>query len=157
LAGRADPEMEVGPRERWPMLGDLLRRRAELLRDFAADDGLWGGRLRRLHLPPPAVGPPDEVGHVRAGAAPGRPRPPKLLAGAGPAGQRAGQHELGERPGVLEAGARRLAALARDDEVALDPVLRPRQHPLRLAELVVLLLRQDARVVAVGLRVHDAL
>jgi tetratricopeptide (TPR) repeat protein len=40
LAGR-DPEMEVGLRQRWPELGKLLESRADLLRDYAANEGLW--------------------------------------------------------------------------------------------------------------------
>jgi tetratricopeptide (TPR) repeat protein len=41
LAGREDPEMQLGPPERWPKLGPLLRTRAELLLEYAANDGLW--------------------------------------------------------------------------------------------------------------------
>jgi len=41
LAGREDPEMAVGPREHWPKLGPMLRTRAELLLDYAANNGLW--------------------------------------------------------------------------------------------------------------------
>jgi hypothetical protein len=41
LAGRADPRSRLGKPKDWPKLGDLLQRRAELLLDFAAHDGLW--------------------------------------------------------------------------------------------------------------------
>jgi tetratricopeptide (TPR) repeat protein len=41
LAGRDDPDMEVGPRERWAELGQMLRMRAETLLGFAADEALW--------------------------------------------------------------------------------------------------------------------
>src|SRR5262245_65408230 len=41
LAGSKDPEMDVGSRESWPELGPMLRTRAELLLEFAANDDLW--------------------------------------------------------------------------------------------------------------------
>jgi tetratricopeptide (TPR) repeat protein len=41
LAGRADPEVEM-PRERWPELGKMLRTRAEMLLEYAANEELWG-------------------------------------------------------------------------------------------------------------------
>jgi hypothetical protein len=39
--GEAHPECRIGSPESWPNLHDLLRRRAELLGEFAEDDGLW--------------------------------------------------------------------------------------------------------------------
>jgi tetratricopeptide (TPR) repeat protein len=44
LAGRADPEVVVGPRECWPELGPLLQSRGGTLQELAANDGLWEDR-----------------------------------------------------------------------------------------------------------------
>jgi len=41
LRGEEDPELVIGTRETWPELGDLLLRRALLLRDWADDETLW--------------------------------------------------------------------------------------------------------------------
>ena len=41
LASRADPEIAVGKPKDWPQLGDLLKRRASLLKEFAEQDEIW--------------------------------------------------------------------------------------------------------------------
>jgi tetratricopeptide (TPR) repeat protein len=46
LAGRADPEIRLGPPERWPELGPMLQTRAEWLLECAANDGLWEEQAR---------------------------------------------------------------------------------------------------------------
>jgi len=38
LRGEKHPEVAIGSQDQWPELGDLLRRRAELLTEFAAND-----------------------------------------------------------------------------------------------------------------------
>lgn len=41
LRGEEPPETVIGTAEQWPDLGDLLKRRCELLRQFAEDDAIW--------------------------------------------------------------------------------------------------------------------
>jgi hypothetical protein len=41
LRGEPHPEATIGTPDQWPALGDLLRRRAELLRSYATDDSIW--------------------------------------------------------------------------------------------------------------------
>lgn len=41
LRGEPHPHTTIGTPDRWPELGDLLRRRAELLLQFANDDSTW--------------------------------------------------------------------------------------------------------------------
>lgn len=41
LRGEPPPSIVLGPPEEWPQLGDLLQRRAKLLREFAEKDSLW--------------------------------------------------------------------------------------------------------------------
>lgn len=41
LRGEPHPETTIGAPAEWPELGDLLQRRAELLRRFADDDSIW--------------------------------------------------------------------------------------------------------------------
>jgi len=41
LRGEKHPTCNIGTPDQWPELGDLLRRRAELIRDFAENDELW--------------------------------------------------------------------------------------------------------------------
>lgn len=41
LRGEVHPETKIGPPDQWPVLGDLLHRRAQLLEKFAADESLW--------------------------------------------------------------------------------------------------------------------
>jgi hypothetical protein len=41
LRGQAHPAVSIGPPEQWPAVGDLLRRRAQLLGKFADDDSIW--------------------------------------------------------------------------------------------------------------------
>jgi hypothetical protein len=43
LRGEAYPGYVIGPPDRWPELGELLRRRAEILKSYADDDELWDG------------------------------------------------------------------------------------------------------------------
>src|SRR5262249_19559075 len=79
---------------------------------------------RPSHLPALAVvalHPAVDLGDV--GAEQLLDVPLQLLADAGPAGQHAGQHELGERAGDIEVGAGRRAALARRQEGALVAAL----------------------------------
>jgi hypothetical protein len=39
--GVAHPSIKIGAPEDWPVLGDLLKRRSELLAGFAEDAPLW--------------------------------------------------------------------------------------------------------------------
>lgn len=41
IAGKAHPDHSIGRPEDWPTLGQLLKRRAEILGDYAGDDELW--------------------------------------------------------------------------------------------------------------------
>ncbi len=41
LRGEPHPETTIGTPDQWPELGDLLKRRAELLHDYATDDSIW--------------------------------------------------------------------------------------------------------------------
>lgn len=41
LRGEPHPDLAIGPPERWPELGDLLLKRAELLLRWADDDSMW--------------------------------------------------------------------------------------------------------------------
>lgn len=41
LRGEPHPAMTIGAPEDWPELGDLLKRRAELLKSFADDGSIW--------------------------------------------------------------------------------------------------------------------
>ena len=39
--GESHPIVKIGTKEDWPVLGDLLKRRSELLAQFAEDDSVW--------------------------------------------------------------------------------------------------------------------
>jgi hypothetical protein len=41
LRGEHHPTIRIGKEEDWPVLGDLLKRRSELLAQFADDDSAW--------------------------------------------------------------------------------------------------------------------
>jgi hypothetical protein len=41
LRGEPHPKVAIGKPEQWSTLGDLLRRRADLLHDWASNDGAW--------------------------------------------------------------------------------------------------------------------
>jgi hypothetical protein len=41
LRGESLSGYSIGPRSRWPELGDLLRRRALILQEYADDDAIW--------------------------------------------------------------------------------------------------------------------
>ena len=41
LRGEERPDYVIGTRDQWPILGDLLQRRAEILQDYADDADLW--------------------------------------------------------------------------------------------------------------------
>ncbi len=41
LRGEQHPETAIGTPDQWPELGDLLKRRSELLAQFADDDTFW--------------------------------------------------------------------------------------------------------------------
>jgi len=41
LRGEPHPTIEIGAPSDWPMLGDLLKRRSELLAQFSEDDSIW--------------------------------------------------------------------------------------------------------------------
>jgi hypothetical protein len=41
LRGEPHPDYSIGTPDQWPKLGDLLRRRAEILADYSADDEFW--------------------------------------------------------------------------------------------------------------------
>jgi hypothetical protein len=41
LRGEPHPDTTIGTPDQWPELGDLLHRRAELLRRYADDDSIW--------------------------------------------------------------------------------------------------------------------
>ena len=41
LRGEPHPNTNIGTPDRWPELGDLLHRRAELLSRYADDDSIW--------------------------------------------------------------------------------------------------------------------
>lgn len=41
LRGEPHPETTIGTPDQWPELGDLLKRRAELLHNYAANDSIW--------------------------------------------------------------------------------------------------------------------
>lgn len=43
LRGESHPACSIGTPEEWPELGNLLRRRAEILEKYADDDELWSG------------------------------------------------------------------------------------------------------------------
>jgi hypothetical protein len=45
LRGDPHPDCHIGTRDQWPELGDLLRRRAEIIRSYADDDEIWTGDL----------------------------------------------------------------------------------------------------------------
>jgi hypothetical protein len=44
LRGEPHPDTTIGTPDQWPKLGDLLHRRAELLRRYADDDSIWDDR-----------------------------------------------------------------------------------------------------------------
>ena len=44
LRGEPHPETTIGTPEQWPELGDLLRRRSQLLQQWADDDSIWNDR-----------------------------------------------------------------------------------------------------------------
>lgn len=39
--GEEHPRTKIGPPELWPQMAPLLKSRAEILKDFADDDGIW--------------------------------------------------------------------------------------------------------------------
>jgi hypothetical protein len=41
LRGESHPSIKIGCPDDWPMLGDLLKRRSELLAQFAEDESIW--------------------------------------------------------------------------------------------------------------------
>jgi hypothetical protein len=41
LRGEAHPDYRIGTPDRWPELGDLLRRRAEVIQRYADDNEIW--------------------------------------------------------------------------------------------------------------------
>jgi hypothetical protein len=41
LRGEDHPDVRIGTPDQWPKLGDLLRRRAQILQEYADDDGMW--------------------------------------------------------------------------------------------------------------------
>jgi hypothetical protein len=41
LRGEVHPDYSIGTPDRWPKLGDLLRRRAEIIQRYADDNGIW--------------------------------------------------------------------------------------------------------------------
>jgi hypothetical protein len=41
LRGEPHPDYNIGTPEQWPKLGDLLRRRAEIIQRYADDDEFW--------------------------------------------------------------------------------------------------------------------
>jgi hypothetical protein len=41
LRGESHPTVKIGTKEDWPVLGDLLKRRSELLTQFAEDNSAW--------------------------------------------------------------------------------------------------------------------
>ena len=41
LRGESHPDYHIGTPEQWPQLGDLLRRRAEIIKRYADDDEIW--------------------------------------------------------------------------------------------------------------------
>ena len=44
LRGEPHPDVAFGSPESWPELGDLLRRRAQILQQWADDDSIWNDR-----------------------------------------------------------------------------------------------------------------
>jgi hypothetical protein len=44
LRGERHPETTIGTPEQWPELGDLLRRRSQLLQQWADNDSIWNDR-----------------------------------------------------------------------------------------------------------------
>ena len=44
LRGEPHPERAIGTPDQWPELGDLLRRRSQLLQKWADDDAIWSNR-----------------------------------------------------------------------------------------------------------------
>ena len=41
LRGEEHPDYRIGKPDQWPELGDLLRRRTDILQQYADDDGIW--------------------------------------------------------------------------------------------------------------------
>ena len=41
LRGESHPDYHIGTPDQWPQLGDLLKRRAEIIKRYANDDGIW--------------------------------------------------------------------------------------------------------------------
>ena len=41
LRGESHPDCRIGTPDQWPELGDLLRRRAEIIQGYADDDEIW--------------------------------------------------------------------------------------------------------------------
>jgi hypothetical protein len=41
LRGQEHPDYRIGTPDQWPQLGDLLRRRAEIIQRYADDDEIW--------------------------------------------------------------------------------------------------------------------
>ena len=44
LRGEPHPETTIGTPDQWPELGDLLRRRSQILQQWADDDSIWNDR-----------------------------------------------------------------------------------------------------------------
>ena len=41
LNGKKYADYSIGDPEQWPELGDLLKRRAQIIQEFADDEALW--------------------------------------------------------------------------------------------------------------------
>jgi hypothetical protein len=52
LRGKEHPEVMIGTPDQRPELGDLLRRRAQILQSYADDDGTWDEELAEPCAPP---------------------------------------------------------------------------------------------------------
>ena len=52
LRGEEHPDIKIGTPDQWPGLGDLLRRRAQILKSYADNDEIWVGALAEPDAPP---------------------------------------------------------------------------------------------------------
>lgn len=52
LRGEEHPDVKIGSPDQWPELGDLLRRRAQILQSYADDDDIWEEELAEPCAPP---------------------------------------------------------------------------------------------------------
>jgi hypothetical protein len=50
--GERNPDFKLSTPAQWPELGDLLRRRAQILRSYADNDEIWVGELAEPDAPP---------------------------------------------------------------------------------------------------------